>query len=78
MLLLHMGHIIGSGMVSGNTGGKSFFLIFPIMLYFYGADIFRNSISLRSRQVAISFSMKKAFDKRDKFLSVSFLFLPFA
>jgi hypothetical protein len=73
-----MGHIIGSGMISDNAGGKSFFLIFPIMLDFYGAYIFRNSISLQSRQVAISFSMKKAFGKRDKFLSVNFLFLPFS
>jgi len=65
-------------MISENTGGKSFFLIFPIMLDFYGAYNALNSISHHSKQAAISFSKKKAFDKQGNFLSVSFLFLPFS
>jgi hypothetical protein len=61
-------------MIPDNMGGRSFFLTFPIMLDFYDAYIFRNSISLHSRQSAISFSKKKAFDKQGKFLSVGSLF----
>jgi hypothetical protein len=64
-------------MASDNLGGRSFFLIFPIMLNFYDAYIALNSISHHSKQAATSFSKKKAFDKLGKFLSVSFLFLPF-
>jgi len=48
------------------------------MLNFYGAYNALNSISHRSKQAAISFSKKKAFDKQGKFLLVSFLFLPFS
>jgi len=68
----------GSKMISENRGGKSFFLTFPIMLNFYGACSALNSISHHSKQAAISFSKKKAFDKQGKFLLVSFLFLPFS
>jgi len=47
------------------------------MLNFYDAYIALSSISHHSKQAATSFSKKKAFDKLGKFLSVSFLFLPF-